>query len=438
MSNVDRFNIEDVVSIHNLTILRRGKDTTCVCPFCGDRRGKFSYFIKKQDKENLWNCFNCFKGGDAVKLHMMLTGQSDYQTAIKDIFNIINGNSELQSRHVDMPQSNPEMDEITKASDEYCSAVYRAMLGFLELRKEHKENLLIRGFTEESILWLKFRSTPKDTVGICKKLQTAGYILEGVPGFFLNKHGEWELNVPGQGYFCPVYDMERNLLLGFQIRVDKPVGNAKYLWFSSIGFSKGTTSGSMATFLPGNNDKIIIITEGILKATLIWILLGGAVTVIGIPGIRVRKCLQPYLQMYENNAFVYEAFDMEKVLRPEDMPLYEECLADAKARGIELDDLLRQDEKEGTNKYKAIKKWRNVASAAEDICAEINEFGIDTHPLTWDIDKEKMWNGKYKGLDDFLAEYEFRDKFLAYILAKANKNLQLKKYFSAQAQALSS
>lgn len=438
MSNVERFNIEDVVRIHNLRILRRGKDTTCVCPLCGDSRGKFSYFVKKGSKENLWNCFNCNEGGDAIKLHMMITGNTDYQSAIKDIFNIINGNVEFKNKHIDVPKTEKEEEETPKASDEYCSTVYRAMLGFLELRKEHHDNLLKRGFPEDIITWLKFRSTPKDTVGICKKLQGAGYSLEGVPGFYLNKHEEWDLNITGHGFFCPVYDMERNLILGFQIRVDKPIGNAKYLWFSSIGFSKGVGSGSLATYLPGNNDKVIIITEGILKATLIWTLLGGEVTVIGIPGIRVRKCLQSYLQMYENNAFVYEAYDMEKILRPEDMPLYNECLADAKKRGIELDDLLRKDEKDGINKYKAIKKWRNVASAAEDMCAEIHEFGIDTHSLTWDINKDKLWNGNDKGLDDFLAGYEFKDKFLTYILTKANQSLQLKKYFSEQANALNS
>lgn len=401
---IDRFTIADVARIHDIKVIKEmGGDIYAVCPFCGDKRGKFSYIIQKGNKQNIYNCFNCDSHGGAIDLHIKLangdySGPDGKKRAAKEIFDALNGNECYSNYHKKMEETTQETEEVAKASDGHISSVYYALLKELELKEVHKQDLLRRGLTEDQIKRFRFKSTPDNKYKVCKELVKKGYCLEGVPGFFLNDKGNWDMKLSGKGYFCPVFDGEQNLIIGFQIRVDNPTNGAKYLWFSSSGKEKGVSSGALSTFLPGENERVIIITEGILKATIIYSLLDRKVSVIGVPGVKAIKGIEDYLKRFDSNAYVYEAYDMDKAMKTED------------ARELE--------------------KTMRIANDAVKLKTLVEEFGIETHSLNWDYDEDGFWKENYKGLDDFLYSYEKKELFLNYILSKALNALKVKEFFA--------
>ena len=89
-----------------------------------------------------------------------------------------------------------------------------------------------------------YRSTQSsDSERIARKLLLEGYHLKGVPGFYVNRNGDWETAFypANSGYLCPVYSAE-GMLCGFQIRLDHPKDKRKYVWFTSSGLKGGTSS----------------------------------------------------------------------------------------------------------------------------------------------------------------------------------------------------
>ncbi|MBO4847225.1 MAG: hypothetical protein J5525_13150 [Lachnospiraceae bacterium] len=409
----DRFTIADVVEIRGYNSLRghspktNGNETYCDCPFCGDTRGKFSY----NNKKNTYHCWKCGASGNSVKFFIETnydyskdySGIDGSKNAIKDIFAAINGDSILQDFHrKEIAILKTKDDDVAIAADSVRDKTYRALLKKLRLKKEHNDNLLKRGLSQEIIYSLKFRSTPsyKETAGICKQLISEGCTLEGVPGFYKDKYGRWNLYIAGEGYLCPVFDGEHGYILGFQIRLDNPIEKSKYLWISSAGKPSGVSSGALTNYLPGKNDNILIVTEGILKSTIIWYLLKGEVTVIGVPGVNAKSSLRGVLDRY-SYAYAYEAFDMDKY-----------AVATTPKEQEKVDNLM--------------KATKDLMSILED------EYGFKTHPLRWDFDpKTEKWNGNIKGLDDFLVEYKDTEKFLNYIITKGKKYTDMMKFFGS-------
>ena len=78
----EEFKIRDIAAILGLEVLKtQGRNTLCVCPFCGDGRGKFAF---REDK-NLYNCFHCDEKGNAFSLYKKIRGISDSKEAAKEI-----------------------------------------------------------------------------------------------------------------------------------------------------------------------------------------------------------------------------------------------------------------------------------------------------------------------------------------------------------------
>lgn len=389
-----RFNIEDIANIHNITPIKAvNGEVFAICPFCGDARGKFSYVIEKGRKKDVYNCFACGESGGALKLHMQLSGENfddeeEIKKACREIYSQLeNGN--IQSRRT----AYVPVKEAERASLNYTRKVYKEMLKHLSLSSRHKNDLIRRGLTEEQIKQFGFKSVPDDRRTFCRKLRAAGLNLEGIPGFYLDKYGKWNMqSIPG--YFCPVYDDKG--IIGFQIRADEPKGNAKYLWFSSAGKEKGASSGGCITRLRGKSDNgVTIVTEGVLKATVIYCLLDKSVTVVGVPGVAVVKSLPAVLK--PEDTFVFEAYDMDKAI-------------------------LSNDPHE-------IEKTQRIEQAAEHLRTILTELGIPNAPLKWDMTTDGYWKGNYKGLDDFLLAYDKRlTTFLSYIEKKAASQIALKEF----------
>ena len=378
----------DIIATH-------GNQIQTTCPNCGDRRGKFYINLQK----NGFYCHHCgdFKGNmvglfSACFDKTYTDDSAGFVNFIKDYNAIYNGADaeidKLNQKRIDL--SNVNVEEIERVSDEYCSRVYYSMLSMLELRKEHYEDLKRRGLSDEDIKRFKFKSTPKDPKGIVKKLLSMGYDLEGVPGFYVeNKEWNLAINDYKQGYLCPCFDGEKNLIVGFQIRLDSPQKGQKYVWLSSSNREKGVSSGALSTCLPGKNSETIIITEGILKSLIIYCLLNKEITVIGVPGVNALKGLKPYLERYSNSVYAYIAYDMD-------------------AQTNDKVEKAKNQLKELTQKY-----------------------DIDNHSLSWNTDANGVWKGQYKGLDDFLVEYEEKYKFTSYLTKKSHESMELKKFLAS-------
>ncbi len=391
----EKFLTSEVAAINHLQLLREsGGEKFYVCPFCGNKKGKFSI----NDRKNFFHCWSCDAGGGATSLHMMLNPSEGYdgpdgvKKAAKDIWKLLKNEGYIEH---DLPQVSTE-PEVSKQSDEDLSRVYKRMLSMLTLQEKHKNNLLKRGISEDMVRKLKFKSVPdyKEAARVVAALLKEGYELEGVPGFYMSENGTWKMKLSGEGIFCPVYDGDYNYILGFQIRLDNPLHDNKYIWFAGEkkGGFKGCSIGSIASYLPGKSDGCCIITEGILKAAVTWCLLDGQVSVLGVPGVKCLKTAEPYL--LRNKGFYHAAFDMDKASK------------------------------------KDLKKSEDISNCEKKLIGYVNSFGCPCESLTWDTDKDGMSKERYKGIDDFLVAYDNKPVFIRYIVNKAEKYNKINKFFA--------
>lgn len=421
------FDIEDVARIHGLqTIKSYGGDTFAVCPFCNDTRGKFSYTVQKGDKKNIYHCFVCDASGDMIKLHMELSPQDfgisfeNRDEAKRDIAmrlgqDIGYFDRKYQERKI------KTVNEAKRADKKTISATLYAVTRYCGLKDKHKRDLHRRGFTDASIKQFHFASAPDDSRKMAAVLKAKGYVLKGVPGFYIDKGGEWNFSVRSKkmdGYLCPCFD--GNFMTGFQERLDNPKEQGqKYIWVSSANRENGTGSGALCTLLPGKHSECIIITEGILKAITVYVLLHGEITIIGVPGVKSLTHLKDVLERFKD-PYIIEAFDMDKCET--------KVIRETKERMENENILFETDCKDDIFKervHKVIVQER-IARAATDLRTKLyTDFKMDSHDMRWDM-TDNLWNGKYKGLDDFLLDYEDRDKFSDYCLKLAKKNKELK------------
>lgn len=398
--------IMDVVNKNNIHIaFRSGKSLRATCPICG---GKATLSITPE--RNLFHCFLCDEAGDAAELEYA-ANPSEYAVAkryplfLKNMREFLGTGESGSSEHSLSQRYEIPKDETEKASDEQCSKVYYAMLSLLTLKPEHEADLLRRGLSKEDIVRFKFKSAPdgRQKYSIPKRLIKMGHRLNGVPSFY-QEGNTWVMKTPAPSYLCPVFDGHKNLILGFQPRLDKPIDGNKYTWLSSVGQKGGCSSGTIASVLPGEYDKAFMIVEGTLKAIITYALLKGKITIVSVPGVNSISCLEPVLAQYEGK-YAFECYDMDKYLtEPIENPQTEE-------------------------EQKTLRKVNNIQRAIENLEKKCADYDITLHRVTWNF-KDELWSGEGKGIDDFLLEYKDREKFSNYLISKAESFLKMKEILS--------
>ena len=150
------------------------------------------------------------------------------------------------------------------------------LLSSLTLSQKHLEDLKGRGLTERQIEEQRYRSTPLFGFRkLAEKLLAEGCTLQGVPGFYQDKTGNWTINFSGNnsGFLIPVRSIDGKIQ-GMQIRVDKVVDKRKYIWFSSANRKMGTSSGSPIHMIGDPDSEEVYVTEGPLKGTVAHYLSG--------------------------------------------------------------------------------------------------------------------------------------------------------------------
>lgn len=393
-----KFDISQVADLLGLERLSSGNSFGVVCPFCGDRRGKMNFRIRKGgEPANTYQCFHCGAKGNMLTLYadvQGIFGVDRYKIAYREI---------IQSLGFSVCENRTEKQQITSyqeeplADDEQKSQVYEQLLAELPLSEKHRNQLLNRGLNPMQIEAFQFRSTPTTgTEGIARRLIRAGCNLSGVPGFYVNDRNNWDMAFypRNQGIICPVMAPDRKIS-GFQIRLDSPYDGRKYLWFSSANKNRGTGSKSPAAFFGNPYDRTIRVTEGVLKASVANALSG--YSFIGVPGVNQYKALEAMLIRLKENGLVevQEYMDMDK------------CMSVVCDRQYKTE-ICSACEIAGANENHVCPRKLEKRNQIQEGCKKLYEIcgRLDLHCISkrWDMDKEGVWSGHYKGIDDFWWE----------------------------------
>lgn len=255
-----------------------------------------------------------------------------------------------------------------------------------------------RGFSKEKIEENGYKSTPvfgfKKLTG---KLIAAGCTVKGVPGFYLDADGEWTVyfNPKSAGYMIPVRNID-GLIIGVQIRLDHPYDGRKYIWLSSVNFHMGVSSGSPVHLAGEPGAKVVFVTEGPLKGDLSHFLSDR--TFGCVPGVNQYANLAPFLESMKElgTEFVYEAYDMDKLLKPV-------CRGDYNEKCCHCENFKKDWKKQVILCEKKQRKRKNIQRGCGKLAGICRTLELPGKSLTWDLDMDGDWAEHIKGVDDYLC-----------------------------------
>lgn len=403
------FRIKDVEQLMGLRPRRThigNSDFDCI--FCGGK-GKMNINYTK----NVYGCVRCGNGGGMIDLYAdyyNLKPREAYEEIMSGLH--LEGNTEIFREPVKAPE--PVNVECTKASAKEIHHTYSMLLSYLTLSSKHLQDLKKRGLTEEQIEEQCYRSTP--VFGLKKlvsRLLEEGCTLEGVPGFYQDKEGSWTMNFSGKnsGYLIPVRSIEGNIQ-GMQIRVDQVMEKRKYIWFSSGNRNMGTSSGSPVHMIGDADAEEIYVTEGPLKGTIAHYLEGK--TCLCVAGVMQYKNLPPLLAALQQRKVrqVYEAYDMDKMLNiAVDAKQCADCTRKKGCAAYQgycgLPETIREQTVQIRCPHLELKR-QNIQKGCMHLYRICQELQLPCRRMVWEVDEKGIWNGSYKGIDDFYYEQNKR------------------------------
>lgn len=391
------FDMVDLAYLLKLEVKHKtGASWNVNCPFCQDRKGKMNLNLKKK----VFRCNRCGESGGMLDLYGKLYNV-DYAAANEEIMEALGKGSEksdyiVQKKELD--KKLPEVEQAETATVKERNRTYTMLLRFLPLAVSHEANLLERGFSRRRIYANGYKSTPAyGFKKLAERLLKEGCRVEGIPGFYLDKDERWTVNFSAKdaGFLVPVRNMD-GLIEGMQIRLDHPYDGRKYIWFSSANRRMGVTSKSPVHFVGEEEQECVFVTEGPLKADLANFLSGR--TFAAVAGVNLYGNLPPVMKQLKQQGtrLVYEAYDMDKLLKLICQNDYkEEYCSECKIR------------EEGIGKAicpkKEIKR-SNIQKGCKNLYRICKECGLESKSLTWDTDEKGEWNGNIKGVDDYLFD----------------------------------
>ena len=161
----------------------------------------------------------------------------------------------------------------------------------------------------------------------------------------------------------------------------------KYVWLSSARLDKGCSPGSPVGLSGSRDIRKVYVTEGILKAEIAHQRTGK--TYIGNPGVLNYKELERLLCSLKERGLkeVVEAYDMDKFMRVE-------CRRDY---GIDC----RKCTCDGPECPKKREKRDKIRSGCVKLYEICRRLSLTCSRAAWDLDADGMWQGNYKGIDDW-------------------------------------
>ena len=277
------------------------------CPCCDDEPHAKHLNINLQ--KDVFRCPRCGFSGGIFDLYAYYTGIAREEVRDALIARLDVQGSIPKPEHIPMPV----VAEVPPTDIASRSDTYTGLLSKLTLASDHRQNLRNRGLSDEEIDRLEYRTTP--VVGmqtIARQLQSSGYYLSGVPGFY-RKDGKWSFACESRGILIPVRD-SKGRIQGMQIRRDN-AARRKFRWVSSTGRTDGCKAEGWV-HIAGKPRNMVLLTEGPMKADVIHYLTGQ--TVLAVAGVNSLTQLELILpQLHEQGVErIMTAFDMDFMENP--------------------------------------------------------------------------------------------------------------------------
>lgn len=362
------YTIADVLRLEGISY-PNGKSVRIQCPFCGGQKIHKNFGIDLNSE--VFNCFNCgISGRGATNFYAYL-----HECSTKEAYAQINvalGISPVADKNMKMPprKASAPMAEVIESAEadlETRNNTYSNMLQCLSLLPKHLEDLLSRGFTEDEVRTLGYKSYPKknkdgitkEYFDIPKRLYEKKCTFKGVPGFYKTKSkGYWTLCGRSGGILVP-YKSFDNKIEGFQLRKDNEdlivyedgSKENKYSWISSGNLNEGCRASTKVhyacdfrwngeSFEPILKSGSILLTEGAMKADLAHAISG--YPVIAIPGVTsATDALRENIQKMNGIGLkkIYIAYDMDRIMNINVLKGLEKIKSLIEAESVEVEEL---------------------------------------------------------------------------------------------------
>lgn len=326
------FTIDDVVGLLGLKRKNiRPSHYQVDCPFClgKDKSPDHHGHMDINTVKNTFRCNRCDISGGMLALYgyyHRLTNQAAYVEITERLAASSEKRAALQAIRWQQPLSdtkdNPPLSPPVCADSDTLNDTYSHLLQTVGLQEKHRQALLRRGLSLETIITNGYGSMPtlSQNDAIITKLLTQECCLEAVPGFYYDQDkSRWQIQIGGSGLLIPVRD-EKHRIQGLQIRCDYVVSSSKYIWLSSADKPFGTKA-TAAIHIAGKQyaakDKTVYLTEGPLKADIASFLTGKCF--LACPGTSHYKRFEtiiPLLKLW-GIKWAYNAFDMDSRQNPQ-------------------------------------------------------------------------------------------------------------------------
>lgn len=188
------------------------------------------------------------------------------------------------------------------------------------LTKEHRDYLHQRGIDDKTIERNGYFTMPtrKAVKEIVKKLSSFDFTnqdLNGIPGFYLWEAKGFYTLKEYKGIGIPIRDI-KGKIVAIQCRRDGEIkpGEQRYLWWSSIKETNGSSPGSPIDInIPREIKKnSLFITEGHFKADLLSNKYG--VPTISVQGVGNWKKIPETIKSFTNTQTIYIAYDADMAI----------------------------------------------------------------------------------------------------------------------------
>lgn len=287
------------------------------CPICGSER-------------------RCSIRSDGVLVICRTTAEGAVKTAQDGSYvHILDSSSDATHDRSSARDDGPTLqDGAPRSSIEVIDKAYRLWLSELTLSPEHRQALLLRGFTDAQIRTNSYRTYPRHgRFDLAKKLveRLGEADARGVPGLFVATREDtstyWMVG-GWSGMLVPQRNLAGQIVALKVRRDDADLGpdDEKYLYITSSGKDRGGASAISSVHVPiggefpidGALEGIIRITEGELKADAATVL--SHTPTISIPGVAVWNRVLPILDASPGVTQVLVAFDADHATKPIDKP----------------------------------------------------------------------------------------------------------------------
>lgn len=388
------FTIRDICDLEGIRLPNDGRQNhTAVCPACG------KHTLSISTGKNNFNCFSCGVHGGMLQLYILCKGESlSLSESRREIMERLgldeqDEESNYQKRIKEIREKNKQ-DEVPQSSlrsELELDETYEELLNMLSLSKDHFDNLIERGLSEDYIKIRKYRSYPISSYQeFPRKIMEQGHYVDGVPGFYKDSKGNWNLKTLKRGIMIPIINLN-NQICGFQIRKDNALlkewvkkdsnghplldeeghpiieKEKKFTWLSSRGQKEGVgVAGSIhyacdfvsqdGLFVPKRpDDDGIVLTEGPLKADIFYNITG--YPAMAVPGVSCQVQLGSELDKLKGLGFkkVYNAYDMDYLTNENVFNAMENSYKMIQGKGFELVRLVWNAKDKGLDDYYANK-----------------------------------------------------------------------------------